>query len=112
MMKRYRFVALVDAAEGRDAEFNDWHTNTHMHEVLEATGFEFSERMKLVPGTTGAATPYGYLVTMEIETDDPMAVLGKMGAAVESGRIGVSDCISPVMWMGLFEPIEGARQDL
>lgn len=112
MAKRYRFVALVDAAPGRDEEFNDWHTNVHMGEVLKAAGFEFSERMKLVPGTTGEGTPYGYLVTMEMETDDPMAELGKMGAAVQSGDITPSDCISPVLWAGLYEEIEGARLEM
>ncbi|RVQ65154.1 hypothetical protein EKN06_14205 [Croceicoccus ponticola] len=110
MAKRYRFVALVNAAPGRDEEFNEWHTSTHMKEVLEHAGFAFSERMKLVPGTTGEGEAYGYLVTMEVETDDPMAVMAKMGAAVEAGKIGVSDCLAPPIWAGLYEEIEGARK--
>ena len=111
MTKRYRYVALVNATPGQDDAFNEWHTNTHMREVIEATGFEFSERMKLVPGTN-QGDAYGYLITMEIESDDPQAVLAKMAAAVESGKIGLSDTLTMPIWSGLFEVIPGARQEL
>ena len=110
-MTRYRFVALVNAAEGQDDAFNAWHTNTHMPEVLKATAFTRSERMKLVPGTNGDNQAYGYLVMMELETDDPMAVLAQMGAAVQSGEIGQSDTLAPPIWSGLFEEIPGAQRE-
>lgn len=110
MPKRYRYVALVNSAPGKDQEFNDWHTQTHMDEVINAAGFEFSERLKLVPGTSGEGEHYGYLVTMEVETDDPQAVMAKLAAAVQAGDIGMSDSLAPPIWSGLFEPIEGARK--
>lgn len=111
MAKRYRYIALVNAAPGKDDEFNEWHTHTHMQEVLDATGFEYSQRLSLVPGTSGEGEKYGYLITMEIETDDPQGVMARMGAAVESGEIGLSDTLAPPTWAGLFEEIPGARKE-
>lgn len=110
-MKRYRFVALVNATEGQDDAFNAWHTGTHMAEVLKATSFTRSERMKLVPGSNGDNQAYGYMVMMELETDDPMAELAKMGAAVQAGEIGLSDTLSGPIWSALYEEIPGAQLD-
>ncbi len=108
-MKRYRFVALVNPAPGKEDAFNAWHSATHMPEVLKACGFTSGERMKLVDGTNGDNVAYRYLVTLEIETDDPMAVLGKMGAAVQSGAIGMSDTLGSPLWASMYEEIPGGQ---
>jgi hypothetical protein len=108
MAKKYMFTALVNAKEGADEEFNDWHTKEHLPQLIEIAGFTRATRMKLVPGTNGDGTVYQYLVLLEIETDDPMAALAKMGAAVNSGEIKISESLGALFWSSLYEKIPGA----
>ena len=43
----FRVLALTDAVEGRDAEFNDWYTNVHIRELLAGGGYTAAERYRL-----------------------------------------------------------------
>ena len=58
---------------------------------------------------SGDGTAYQYLVLFEIETDDPMAALAKMGAAVESGDIQMSDTLGAPIWTSMYQAIPGAN---
>ncbi len=109
MTKQYKFVALVNAKEGADDAFNQWHTDTHLPQVVKAAGFSNGQRLRLVPGTNGDGTAYNYLVVLDLETDDPMGALGKMGTAVQSGEIEMSDTLGAPLWSGLYEEIPGAN---
>lgn len=108
MAKKYKFVALVNASEGQDEAFGEWHNATHLPQVVRAAGFSGGQRMRLVPGTNGDAARYQYLVLFDLESDQPMEALGKMGAAVESGEIEMPDLLGAPLWTGLFEEIPGA----
>ncbi|GAB4142322.1 MAG: hypothetical protein Tsb0016_10570 [Sphingomonadales bacterium] len=108
MAKKYKFVALVNAVDGKDDIFNDWHSGTHLPEVVRAAGFTRGERLKLVPGTNGENTAYQYLVVFEGEGDQPMEALQKLGAAVEAGQIQMSDSLGGPIWSSLYEEIDGA----
>lgn len=109
MAKKFKFVALVNAADGKDQAFNAWHTAVHLPEVMRAAGFVRAERMKLVPGTNGDGTAYQYLVIFEGEGDAPMKALEKLGAAVAAGDIQMSDSLGTPLWSSLFEAIPGAE---
>lgn len=108
MSKRYKFVALVNCKDGQDAVFNAWHSNTHLPEVVRAAGFIHGERFKLVDGTNGDNTLYRYLVLFEGE-GDPMEALTKLGAAVGSGEIHMSDTLGAPIWASMYVPIPGAE---
>ncbi len=108
MAKQYKFVALVNAKDGTDEAFNAWHSDTHLPQVVKAAGFSHGQRLRLVPGTSGDATIYQYLVLFDLLSDEPMAALGKMGAAVNSGEIEMTDTLGAPLWSGLFEAIPGA----
>lgn len=111
MAKQYKFVALVNTKDGADEAFNQWHTETHLPQVVENCGFSNGRRLRLVPGTNGDAQSYQYLVVFDLESDDPMAALGKMGEAVGSGAIEMSDTLGAPIWSGLYEDIPGATYE-
>ncbi len=108
MSTSYKFVVLVNARDGQDAEFNAWHSDVHLPEVVRAAGFSRGERMKLLPGTTGDGEPYQYLVVFEGAGAQPSDALQRLGAAVADGRIAMSDSLGAPIWSGMFVAIPGA----
>ena len=108
MSTRYKFVALVNAKEGQDSAFNDWHSETHLPEVVRAAGFSRGERLKLVDGSNGEGTVYRYLVLFEGE-GDPMQALTKLGAAMGAGALHISESLGAPLWASMYEAIPGAE---
>ncbi len=107
-MPKIRFIAQVNVAEGRDAEFNDWHTNVHMPEVLAAAGFTSAERFRLVTPDANDPNPFRYLIIYEGECDDPKKALDGLWKGAAEGKVGMSDTVGSA-WMALYEEIPGAR---
>lgn len=104
MSKPYRFVALVNPKEGQDEAFNAWHSERHLPEVVRNAGFSRGERFKLIEGSQADNTVYRYLVLFEGE-GDPMEALTKLGAAVGSGAIHISDTLGAPNWAAMYETI-------
>lgn len=107
MSKRFKFVALVNAKPDQDNAFNEWHTTVHLPEVVRAAGFTRGERLQLVPGSNGDNAKYSYLVLFEGE-GDPMQALTKLGAAMQSGELHMSDTLGASIWASMYEAIPGA----
>lgn len=63
-------VALSNPIEGRDDEFNDWHTSTHLLEVSELPGFASAQRFRIddvqMPLNVAQPSPYRYLAIYEV----------------------------------------------
>jgi hypothetical protein len=74
-MRTFTFVALTNAVPGREQEFNDWYDNQHVKDVLAIPGFVAAQRFERVGGAVRAVSPYRYLATYEVVTDDPDAAL-------------------------------------
>lgn len=108
MSTSFRFIALVNAKEGEEEAFNAWHTDTHLPEVVRAAGFTRGERFKLVEGSNGDNTLYRYLVLFEGE-GDPTEALGKLGAAMSSGKLHISDALGAPVWASMYAQIPGAK---
>ena len=108
MSKRFKFVALVNAKDGQESAFNDWHSGTHLPEVVRAAGFTRGERLRLVDGSNGDGTVYRYLVLFEGE-GDPMQALTKLGAAMGSGALHISEALGAPLWASMYEAIPGAE---
>ena len=75
--------------EGKDAEYNEWYTNTHLGEILAIPGFKGASRYKVAPRPTPVTpTPkHQYLALYTIESDDPEAVLGELRRRSSAGMI-------------------------
>jgi hypothetical protein len=88
-MAKYLFVVLTNAAEGRDAEFNDWYDNQHISDVLKLPGFVSAQRFNLAT----QPAPYSYLTLYEIETDDLAATQAALGKAAGSPAMPMSSSL-------------------
>jgi hypothetical protein len=66
-MATARLIVLSNPVEGREDEYNDWYTNTHIEEVLAIEGFHAAQRFKFSPGRMSKEAPHRYLAIYEIE---------------------------------------------
>lgn len=89
---KHRYVMLVFAnpIPGREAEFNDWYTNTHMGDLLQLQGWVGAQRFRIVtnvqPRPSAAGYMHGYLIIWELEETDAATALGRMTAAISGGK--------------------------
>ena len=89
---KHRYVMLVFAnpIPGREAEFNDWYTNTHMGDLLQLQGWVGAQRFRIVtnvqPRLSTAGYLHGYLIIWELEETDASTALARMTAAISGGK--------------------------
>jgi len=89
-MAKFKLVALSTPLEGKEAAFNEWYKNTHLHELIALPGVKSAQLFKQVFKMMGAdSNPY--LAIYDIECDDPMAFLGALGEAVAAGKVTAGD---------------------
>ena len=70
-MQRYSLIVMTNPVEGRDGEYNDWYTNTHLHDVLKIPGIIGAQRFRRSDTQRDSGPfPWGYLAIYECETDD------------------------------------------
>ncbi|MDE8653511.1 hypothetical protein PYV00_17570 [Novosphingobium sp. H3SJ31-1] len=89
-MANLKLVALTTPQPGREQEYHDWYNNVHLPELVNQLGMAGATRYELVTKLMGADTNQ-FLAIYDIEADDPMAVLGRMGEAAQSGKLTQSD---------------------
>lgn len=85
-MTKYKLIALTTPLPGKEDEFHDWYDNTHLPELVNMFDMDGAQRYELVAKLAGSdANPF--LAIYDIETDDPMALLGRMGEAAQAGKM-------------------------
>jgi hypothetical protein len=97
-------IALVNAVKGKDAEFNDWYSNTHIPEVVALPGFVSAQRFEIAGD---APTPYRYATVYQIEGSAAEAQTLLFGA----GLGGTQTQDLQQMFFGAFAPIGGPTSD-
>ena len=70
-MSKHILVVMTNAVPGREEEFNDWYSNTHVQEVVDIDGFVSAQRFKLSEDQAGPRNEYEYLAIYEIEAATP-----------------------------------------
>ena len=71
MKKRGVLVALTNAVEGREDEYNEWYNNTHLVDVMKIPGIVGAKRYCIAGGQhVAGGTPWKYLATYDLECDD------------------------------------------
>lgn len=104
-MARSIFVVQGNAEPGRDGDYNEWYSNTHIPEVLALPGFATAQRFRLarIPGDPGSASyAYEYLTIYEVDCPPEEA-----NAILEEAKSGPSqwsptDTSSPVRSSAFF----------
>jgi len=107
-MPKHILVAMTNAVEGRDDEFNDWYTNQHLHDVVKAPGIVAAQRFVL-DDTQRYKGPYAfkYLAIYEIESDDVQPVIDYIGEVIGTDAMPVSTAMAdePRVRGAYFRPI-------
>jgi hypothetical protein len=94
MPKGVMFVPSQPSRADREAEYNEWYSNTHIPEVCEVPGVVAARRYKIAdPAQAGPATST-YIALYELDTDDLGAVFDEIAARATDGRIEMSDVLS------------------
>lgn len=94
-------IALVNAAAGKEDEFNDWYTDNHLPAVVALPGFVQAQRYE-VPSELAPQLPYRYATIYEIDGSSAEAVARLFGAGIGgSESIDIQNMVfSPFVPMG------------
>jgi hypothetical protein len=104
-MARHVFVVFSEPAEGQEDEYNDWYSNTHIHDLLKIPGlvrasrYVLSENVVTPTGPNASpAAPSGqkYLALYEIEADDVSYVPDAIMELGKKGEMPLSPALSNV----------------
>ena len=60
---------------GRETDFNNWYSNTHLPEVMKIDGFLSAKRFKLAGVQVVKAQAHGYMAIYEIDSGDVQGTL-------------------------------------
>ncbi len=101
-MKKCVLLVMTNAVEGRESEFNEWYTSTHIRDLLKVTGVVSAQRFQCRAGNEA----FGFLALYELETDDPEGVLAIIRERDRNGTHVISQAVNRNdLFAGLFEPI-------
>ncbi|MDA3644252.1 hypothetical protein LZ318_31435 [Saccharopolyspora indica] len=102
-MPRYTYVVLTNPVEGKEDEFNDWYTNTHVHDAVRVPGFVSAQRFKLAGAQRSESRPWGYLAIYELETDDLQASVDELAKRYNTPDMVISEALHPERLGLIFE---------
>jgi hypothetical protein len=98
---RYVMPVFANPIPGKEVEFNDWYTNTHMGDLVQLPGWMGAQRFRIItsviPRFSSAGYSHGYLIIWDLEDSDANAALARMTAAISGGksRLGAAFNYSP-----------------
>jgi hypothetical protein len=74
-------LVFTNPAQGKEEQFNDWYSNTHIQEVVGVPGFISAHRFQLCPKQLAQDQPYKYLAIYEVEYGKEEEALNNLQAA-------------------------------
>ena len=96
MTEKHILLALTNAVEGREDEFNDWYTNRHLADLLAIPGIVAARRFGLSDVQRAPPPhPFGFCALYEIETDDLQSVLDALQARANTPAMPISPAMAP-----------------
>lgn len=107
-MKKYKLLVMTFPVAGKEDEFNDWYTNTHLDQVVALPGFVSAQRFSLTQNMVEGSTSFPYCAIYDIETDNYEAAMGELVGQAGDGNMLMSDSLdveSANVW--LFEEMGG-----
>lgn len=106
MRQKHILIALTNAVEGRDDEFNDWYTNRHLADLMALPGVIAAQRYALSDyQRVDPPYPFKYCAVYEIETDDLPAVQKALKERANTPAMPISPAMAPGSLILYFRPI-------
>jgi hypothetical protein len=105
-MAKFKLLAFNNPVVGREDEYNDWYTNTHLPDVLRVPGFLSGQRFRLT-ATQKDGTPqsYQYLATYDCEADSVTQLLDALRDRLGTPELPLSSALSEQRVLWCYEPI-------
>jgi hypothetical protein len=89
-MRKFKLIALTTPVAGKEKEFHAWYQDRHLPQLVAFPGMKGAQRYKLTQKLMGSdSNPW--LAIYDLETDDPVAFLGAVGAAAAAGKLTQTD---------------------
>lgn len=93
-MKKYLSIALTNAAEGREADYNDWYEKQHVFDVLAIPGVKSAQRFRMSEQSR-QQLGYRYMALYEIETADISDIHRAIAERAGTDAMPRSDAVGP-----------------
>ena len=108
MAKGLMVVESSPAGPGREAEYNEWYSATHIPEITAVPGFVSARRFRVRDSNRAPSAKASYLAIYELEADDLGQPLAELAARSADGRMTSSDALalSPPPVVTIYELIE------
>ncbi len=105
-MPKAVLAVVTNCPQGREAEFNEWYTNTHVPDILQLPGFVAATRYEMVGQPRQGQGKF--LALYEMEAEEPAAALAGVGKAVPelTARGRMFDGLE-LVYAGAYQPITG-----
>jgi hypothetical protein len=100
------WLVFANAVEGKDAEFNDWYDNRHIHDVVDLPGLISGQRFVLAPVAAGDPLPWKYLAIYEVEHDRVADTFAELGVRRGTARMPSPGHLAPGVLMATYQPID------
>jgi hypothetical protein len=109
-MSRHVFISLMNAVEGKEAEYDAWYGEVHLPEVLKIPGFVAAQRFQLSTAQLRGMTPkWKYLVIYELDGESANLALAELGRRIGDGEMIVSPALAPDVTAWAYAPVELRR---
>ena len=100
-------IALTNALEGQEDEFNDWYSNRHVSDLLKIPGLVSAKRYRVGPSQLKPnPIAFSYLAIYEIEEGRTDAVVAEIRKRAGTDLLYRSPAVAPETLGLVFEPIE------
>jgi hypothetical protein len=89
-MARYNIIVMSNPVAGREDEFNDWYTQTHIMDLLKCPGVITAQRFKTVDSHSPNAAQR-YMARYEVETTDLAATMAEIQSRLGGPQMPMTD---------------------
>jgi hypothetical protein len=110
-MAKHLFVVFTNPVPGREEEYNDWYSNTHIRDLVSVPGCAAATRYQLShTQRMEAPHPWQYMAIYEIETDDIQGFLDALNARRGTPDLEMTDTLAPGTSSYFYAPIASAKK--
>lgn len=87
-MARYKLIALSNAKDGRETEFNEWYDKVHLPDMLRVPGVISGERfVNVFPAA------HKFVAIFDVEAESLEALAGEIQTRVGTDQMIVSEAL-------------------
>ena len=101
-MARYTWIVMTNCTEGKEAEYEQWYDDVHVHDLMRIPGITAVQRGEMAPEQQAMVegemvlvdevkNPYRYVAFYTFETEDPQSILEEVARRANTPDLMVSE---------------------